>query len=97
MEFLFLHTQRKSQCAKEYYHYNSSEYIALAFDTNITPELVERALDLPNYDDYFNLLNALVRKDNAEITTIVDTVYNSGTNFIKWFEGFHSFLYYYRR
>ena len=64
----------------------------LAFDTNITPELVERALDLPNYDDYFNLLNALVRKDNAEITTIVDTVYNSGTNFIKWFEGFHSFL-----
>ena len=61
----------------------------LAFDTNITPELVERALDLPNYDDYFN---ALVRKDNAEITTIVDTVYNSGTNFIKWFEGFHSFL-----
>lgn len=64
----------------------------LAFDINITPELVERALDLPNYDDYFNLLNALVRKDNAEITTIVDTVYNSGTNFIKWFEGFHGFL-----
>ena len=64
----------------------------LAFDNHITPELVERALDLPNYDDYFNLLNGLVRKNNAEITTMIDTVYNSGTNFIKWFEGFHSFL-----
>ena len=64
----------------------------LAFDTNITTELVEKALDLPNYDDYFKLLNAIVRKDNAEITSVVDHVFNSGTNFIKWFDGFHSFL-----
>ena len=65
---------------------------ALAFGNNITSELLEKALDLPSYDGYFNLLNALVRKDNAAITGIVDQVYNSGTNFIKWFEGFHSFL-----
>lgn len=65
---------------------------ALAFDNNITIELLETALDLPSYGDYFNLLNALVKKDNPEITAIIDTVYNSGTNFIKWFEGFHSFL-----
>lgn len=65
---------------------------ALAFGNDITSELLEKALDLPNYDDYFNLLNYLVRKDNAQITAVVDTVYNSGTNFIKWFEGFHSFL-----
>jgi DNA polymerase-3 subunit gamma/tau len=65
---------------------------ALAFDNNITIELLETALDLPSYGDYFNLLNALVKKDNQEITSIIDTVYNSGTNFIKWFEGFHSFL-----
>lgn len=65
---------------------------ALAFDNNITIELLESALDLPSYGDYFNLLNALVKKDNQEITVIIDTVYNSGTNFIKWFEGFHSFL-----
>lgn len=64
----------------------------LAFGSNVNADLISKALDLPDYDDYFNLLNALVRKDNAEITTIVDTVYNSGTNFIKWFEGFHSFL-----
>ena len=64
----------------------------LAFDNNITSELLEKALDLPDYDDYFNLLNALVRKDNTEITAVIDRVYNSGTNFIKWFEGFHSFL-----
>ena len=64
----------------------------LAFDNNITSELMEKALDLPNYDDYFGLLNALVKKDNAEISRTLDLVYNSGTNFIKWFEGFHSFL-----
>lgn len=64
----------------------------LAFDNNITSELLEKALDLPNYDDYFNLLNALVKKDNIGITNTIDTVYNSGTNFVKWFEGFHSFL-----
>ena len=64
----------------------------LAFDNNITSELLEKALDLPNYDDYFSLLNALVKKDNNGITNIIDQVYNSGTNFVKWFEGFHSFL-----
>ena len=64
----------------------------LAFGTDITTELLEKALDLPNYDDYFKLLNSLVRKDNAGITSTIDTVYNSGTNFVKWFEGFHSFL-----
>ena len=64
----------------------------LAFGNNITTELVEKALDLPNYDDYFSLLNALVKKDNSEIAKTLDMVYNSGTNFIKWFEGFHSFL-----
>lgn len=65
---------------------------ALAFGLNVTTELLEKALDLPNYDDYFGLLNALVKKDNAEITAIIDRVYNSGTNFTKWFEGFHSFI-----
>ena len=64
----------------------------LAFGNNVTSELLEKALDLPNYDDYFNLLNALVKKDNTEIATVIDRVYNSGTNFVKWFEGFHSFL-----
>ena len=64
----------------------------LAFGNNVNSELITKALDLPDYDDYFNLLNALVRKDNTEITAVIDRVYNSGTNFIKWFEGFHSFL-----
>lgn len=64
----------------------------LAFSNDITSELLEKALDLPNYDDYFVLLNALVKKDNAAITNTIDLVYNSGTNFTKWFEGFHSFL-----
>ena len=65
---------------------------ALAYGKNVTPDLVMKALDLPNYDDYFLLLNALVRKDNATITSTLDRIYNSGTNYIKWFESFHSFL-----
>jgi DNA polymerase-3 subunit gamma/tau len=64
----------------------------LAYGTNVTSNLLEKALELPNYDTYFNLLNSLARKDNASTTEIVDTTYNSGVNFIKWFEGFHSFL-----
>lgn len=64
----------------------------LAYGSDVTTDLLEKALDLPNYDTYFELLNSLVKKDNVSTATIVDTVYNSGTNFIKWFEGFHSFL-----
>jgi DNA polymerase-3 subunit gamma/tau len=64
----------------------------LAFGSDVTTELLEKSLDLPNYDDYFNLLNYLVKKDNTGITETIDRVYNSGTNFVKWFEGFHSFL-----
>ena len=64
----------------------------LAFGNNITTELLETALDLPNYDDYFELLNGIVKRDNTLITTIIDRVYNSGLNFVKWFEGYHSFL-----
>ena len=55
-------------------------------------ENVTEALDLPDYDTYFSLLNYLVKHDNESITKVVDEVYNSGTNFVKWFEGFHSFL-----
>lgn len=64
----------------------------LAFGKDVTADLVVRALDLPNYDDYFKLLNALARKDNVAITSMLDKVYNSGTNYVKWFESFHSFL-----
>lgn len=64
----------------------------LAFSKNITLDNVSEALDLPDYDTYFELLNSLVKKDNESTTKIVDEVYNSGTNFVKWFEGFHSFL-----
>lgn len=64
----------------------------LAYSTDITSEVLVKALELPNYDTYFELLNGIVKKDNVSITTIVDMTYNSGANFVKWFEGFHSFL-----
>lgn len=64
----------------------------LSYTNNISSESVRTALGLPSYDDYFNLLNAYSRKDNAEIARIIDTAYNSGINFNKWIAGFHSFI-----
>ena len=65
---------------------------SLSFDTNLTLDNVVKALNLPNYDDFFSLLQAYAKKDNTTITTLVDRVYNSGVNFVKWFEDFHSFV-----
>ncbi len=64
----------------------------VVYTDNITSETVTEALNLPNYDDYFKLLNAVAKKDNTTITSVIDDIYNSGVNFIKWFEGFHSFV-----
>ena len=64
----------------------------LAYSNVIDSDSISRALNLPNYDDYFSLLNAYAKKDNKGIAELVDHVYNSGVNFVKWFEGFHSFI-----
>lgn len=65
---------------------------ALSYSKTINSENLSKSLDLPNYDDYFSLLSACSRKDNKSIAEIVNSVYNSGVNFGKWFEGFHSFV-----
>ena len=65
---------------------------ALVYSDEITSINLKYALDIPEYDDYFALLNAFASKDNQKISEIVDRVYNSGTNFVKWFEGFQSFV-----
>ena len=65
---------------------------ALAYSNSITSENLMDALDLPSYDDYFSLLSAYAKKDNVELSNIINKVYNSGVNFIKWFEGFHAFV-----
>ena len=65
---------------------------ALAYSEVLSIENVAKALNLPNYDDYFDLLQAYAKHDNESITRIVDKVYNSGVNFVKWFEGFHGFV-----
>lgn len=65
---------------------------AMAYSRNLTIENLQAALNLPNYDDYFDLLNAYAKQDNTKITEIVDKVYNSGVNFTRWFEEFHSFV-----
>ena len=65
---------------------------ALAYSSDITVENLSKSLNLPNYDDYFTLLGAYAKKDNEAITKLIDQVYNSGVNFVRWFEGFHSFV-----
>lgn len=64
----------------------------LVYSSDITSESVLDALGLGNYADFFDLLSSISKRDNAKIVDIVDKVYNSGTNFTKWFEEFHSFL-----
>lgn len=64
----------------------------LIYSHDITSEAVTKALNLPNYDDYFDLLTAISKKDNEKITSIIHEVYNSGVNFIRWFENFHAFI-----
>jgi DNA polymerase-3 subunit gamma/tau len=65
---------------------------ALAYSSEITLENLSVALDLPNYDDYFVLLNGVAKKDDAAVIGVINDIYDSGTNFVRWFEGFHSFV-----
>ena len=64
----------------------------LIYDHNVTYEAVSTALDTPDFDEFFRLLNAIAKRQNSDIADIVDTVYNSGVNFAKWFKEFHSFV-----
>jgi len=64
----------------------------LAYSKTITMETTESALNLPNYDVFFEMLNACVKHDNENISRIVNDVYNSGVNFVNWFEQFQSFV-----
>ena len=64
----------------------------LSYSTDITIQNLQQALGLPKYDDFFELLNAIAKKDNAKIVRIVNDVYNSGVNFTKWFDEFFSFV-----
>ena len=63
----------------------------LTYSSEVNIENVKTALNLPDYDEYFNLLNYLVSKNNAKIIETIDRVYNSGVNFVEWFSGLHSF------
>lgn len=65
---------------------------ALVYSEDLTSENLAKSLNLPKYDDFFSLLTAYVKKDNVEISKIVNDVYNSGINFVKWFSEFHSFV-----
>ena len=64
----------------------------LAYSNEVNMESVTSSLSLPNYDRYFDLLNFLVSRNNESIVKCIDSVYNSGVNFVEWFAGFHSFI-----
>lgn len=65
---------------------------ALSYSEDIKSDTITVALNLPSYDDYFALLSAYASKNNEAICRIIHTVYNSGINFVQWFERFHSFV-----
>lgn len=64
----------------------------IAYNNVINIENVLAALNLPSYDAYFDLLTSYAKKDNESVTKIIHEAYNSGTNFVQWFEQFHSFI-----
>ena len=64
----------------------------LAYDSELSMDNITKALNLPAYDDYFALLMAIAKKSNIQITEIIHKVYNSGVNFVNWFERFHQFV-----
>lgn len=64
----------------------------LAYSNKIDADTISVSLNLPHYDDYFDLLSAYAKKDNVKIANVIHNVYNSGINFAKWFEEFHSFV-----
>lgn len=65
---------------------------ALAYSEDLTSENLEVSLNLPSYDEYFKLLSAYAKKDNKGIIQVIHDAYNSGVNFVKWMESFHSFV-----
>ena len=65
---------------------------ALAYNADISMENITKALNLPEYSMYFELLAAYSKRDNSEIARLIDEIYNSGVNFVKWMEGWHSFV-----
>lgn len=64
----------------------------LSYTDNVTVESVRLALNLPDYDDFFKLLCAYSKHDNAFITELLDSVYNGDSNFITWLSAFQAFV-----
>lgn len=65
---------------------------AIAYDKHITSKSLVEALGLPNYDDFFELLSSYASHKNDKIAALVDRVYNSGVNYVKWMTEFHAFV-----
>lgn len=65
---------------------------AITYNPKVTSQTLVESLNLPNYSDFFDLLSAYAKRDDKATIEIVDRIYNSGVNFVKWFENFHSFV-----
>lgn len=64
----------------------------LAYTDKITSEDTEKALNLPSYNDFFDLLGAFAKHDNSAITKILYQAYNGDSNYINWLEAFQAFV-----
>lgn len=65
---------------------------AISGKQHISSESLMDSLGLPNYDDFFDLLQAYASKKNDKIAQLIDKVYNSGVNYTKWMIDFHAFI-----
>lgn len=64
----------------------------LLYASDVTMDSIEAALGISSYEEYFNLLQAYARHDNAEMARLVDSAQQSGKNLVAWFSGFHQFI-----
>lgn len=65
---------------------------ALSYSEVLSMDNLLVALNIPSYDMFFALVAAYAKKNNEKIAEIVHDIYNSGINFVQWFERFHSFV-----
>lgn len=64
---------------------------ALVHDDAVTMENLRVSLRIPEFDAYFDLLQAYTSVDNPKIVDILGKVADSGTDMVKWLKDFQAF------
>ena len=64
----------------------------LAYSKELTMENVIKALGVVDYDVFFNLTNAVCKKDSEEVLKIIESVHADGKDVKQFVKGYMSFL-----